>query len=78
VRGDERLTRLEESLGFAERTVEQLSEELGRAFEEIDRLRARLARLEGRLEGVEERESMREAGEIADDPGVNKPPHAAG
>ncbi len=75
---DDRLTRVEESVGFTERSVDQLGEEVARAFEEIARLRARVARLEGRVESVEERESMREAGEIADDPEVNKPPHAAG
>ncbi len=71
---DHRLTRVEETVGFTERSVEQLGEEVNRAFEEIERLRKRLERLEGRIETVEERESMRDGA----DPAAERPPHSAG
>lgn len=51
---EERLTRLEESLGFAERTVEELHAEVLRAHDKIDRLEALIRRLESRLDLVEQ------------------------
>jgi uncharacterized coiled-coil protein SlyX len=46
---DERVVRLEEKHAFAERTSEELSAELVRAYEQIERLAKRLAILEARL-----------------------------
>jgi uncharacterized coiled-coil protein SlyX len=46
---DRRVVRLEEKHAFTERTAEELSAELVRAYEQIERLAHRLSVLEGRL-----------------------------
>lgn len=51
---DERLMRIEEAQAFAERTLDQLHEELLRAFREIESLKQRTDRMERRLTSVEE------------------------
>ena len=50
----ERLTRLEESHAFAERTSEQLAEQVIALFQKMDALDRRLMALEGRLEALAE------------------------
>ena len=50
-----RLTRLEEHAGFAEHTVEQLSQEIRLINTRVHELAKRLEALEGRLGGVVER-----------------------
>lgn len=62
---DERLMRVEEALGFAERTIEELSGETLRAHARIDELERALRALEGRLGLVEE--GLADSGED-DDP----------
>ncbi len=51
---DDRLLRIEEAQAFAERTLDQLHEELLRAVRDIDALSQRIDRLERRLTTVEE------------------------
>ena len=68
---DERLARLEETVGFTQHDVEQLSGELIRAFEVIERLRAEIKVLDGKLKSQIEREDMPGALE-------ERPPHSAG
>ncbi|MCA9312363.1 MAG: SlyX family protein [Phycisphaerales bacterium] len=68
---DGRVERLEEALSYAQHEVEQLSGELRRAFAEIDRMQRLLARLEGRLNAAESRESL-------PDPLDDLPPHSIG
>lgn len=51
---DDRLLRIEEAQAFTERTLDQLHEELLRAFRELDGLSKRIERLERRLTSVEE------------------------
>lgn len=50
---DKRIDRLEEMHAFTERTAEELSAELVRAYEKIERLATRLAALEKRLGSIE-------------------------
>lgn len=52
----ERLQRIEEAQAFAERTVDQLSSEVIRAFEELVALQKRIDRLEGRVSDVEKQD----------------------
>lgn len=68
-----RLTRLEEHVGFAEHTIDQLAGE-------IAELHRRMAAMARRLESMEERlgEVASREGGAADGPPVEKPPHAAG
>lgn len=49
---DERLTRLEESQAFTERTVEMLDDEVRALGEKVDALRRVIANLESRLEAA--------------------------
>ena len=51
---DDRILRIEESQAFAERALDQLHEELLRAFRDIDALSQRIDRRERRLTTVEE------------------------
>lgn len=51
---DDRLLRIEEAQAFAERTLDQLHEELLRAFRDIESLSQRIERLERRLTSVED------------------------
>ncbi len=51
---DERILRIEEAQAFAERTIEQLHEELLRATRDIEGLSRRIDRLERRLTAAEE------------------------
>lgn len=51
---DDRILRIEEAQAFTERTLDQLHEELLRAFRDIDALSKRIERLERRLTTVEE------------------------
>lgn len=57
---DKRVERLEEKHAFAERTAEELSTELVRAYEKIERLTARLGALEKRLGAIESAEEVEE------------------
>lgn len=75
---DERLTRVEESQAFAERTIEQLSEELVRAFKRLDDLTARLEDLGSRLADVESMATPGADSDEPDEPGLERPPHSAG
>ncbi len=51
---DQRIQRLEEKHAFTERTAEELSAELARAYEQIDRLVRRMEALEKRLVAMNE------------------------
>lgn len=51
---DQRIQRLEEKHAFTERTAEELSAELARAYEQIDRLVRRMEALEKRLVAINE------------------------
>lgn len=66
----ERLARLEENAAFAERLVEQLSEQVRGAFSEVRALRQRVESLERRLGSLQDRLET-------EDPGPEKPPHSA-
>jgi len=66
---DDRIQRLEESLGFAERDIEALSTELRRAFDQIRALTARLEALDSRTTTLENPVSS---------PTDERPPHSAG
>lgn len=72
-------TRLEEAVAFNERTIEELSAELAKAFERIEAMARRLEEIESRMTDLE-REEMRlaEEGEDDHDPALERPPHSAG
>ncbi len=65
---ESRLTRLEESQAFAERTGEQLSEQLRELFGKIERLNRRLESLEARLERSQRADDGPTVDEAGDDP----------
>ncbi len=66
---EERLTEVESSLAFLERTVHELSDVVRGQYDEIDRLNGKIQAVEGRLNQVE-------SPEPADaDPQMEKPPH---
>lgn len=76
---DPHITRLEEAIAFNERTIEELSAELAKAYERIEALSRRIDELETRV-GEVEREEVRLAveGDDAPDPALERPPHSAG
>lgn len=51
----DRLQQLEEAQAFAERTADQLSAEIIRAFDQLIALQRRVEQLEGRLAGTEQK-----------------------
>jgi len=59
----QRLQRLEEAHAFGEHTIDQLADELRRAFAEIELLRKRVAHLEEGARASEEPEAADEAPE---------------
>ncbi len=67
---DRRLTRLEEAVGFTDRTGEQLNEQIVALTREIGSLSRRLASLERRLTDLHD--SITEAAPVV------PPPHSAG
>jgi uncharacterized coiled-coil protein SlyX len=67
---DRRLTRLEEAVGFTDRTGEQLSEQIVALNREVGSLSRRLANLERRLTDLHD--SITEAAPVV------PPPHSAG
>lgn len=67
---DQRLTRLEESVGFIDHTSSQLSAEIAAISREIAALSRRLASLEKRMLDLTDA--------VTDTPPVVPPPHSAG
>jgi uncharacterized coiled-coil protein SlyX len=73
---EDRLRAIEERVGFAEHTTDQLSSQLVRAFADIQRLRDRLETLETRLERLAGGEGASGEPDAADP--LERPPHSAG
>lgn len=65
---ESRLTKLEESQAFAERTGEQLSEQLRELFGKIERLNRRLESLEARLERAQRAGEETSGDDAGEDP----------
>ncbi len=71
------ITKLEEAVAFNERTIEELSAELAKAFRRIEDLVSRIEELGSRIEDLE----IEQANPSPDDDheaGLERPPHAAG
>ena len=66
---DERLTGVESSMAFLEKTVQDLSDVVRRQHEEIDQLKVQLRLVNDRLERVESPEKDES------EPEPEKPPH---
>jgi len=80
--GDDRITKLEEATAFAERTIDQLSDELRRAHDRIATLTARIEDLRSRIADLERADATADDDDDevhpSTDPALERPPHAAG
>ncbi len=72
---DPRITRLEEAVAFNERTIEELSAELRKAYARIDALARTIEDLGTRLTDLE---VTGPDDDDDDDPTLHRPPHSAG
>ncbi len=76
---DHRLMKLEEAVAFNERTIDELSAELTKAFERIDALTKVIDELATRLTDLEFIDAAPDGGEDEDhEPGLERPPHSTG
>lgn len=75
---DPHITKLEEAVAFNERTIEELSAEVAKAFERIGALSRRIDELESRMTDLEREEILSADEEETPDPALERPPHSAG
>jgi uncharacterized coiled-coil protein SlyX len=75
---DPHITKLEEAVAFNERTIEELSAELAKAYDHIGALSRRIEELESRMTDLEREEILAADDEDAPDPALERPPHSAG
>jgi len=73
----DRLDQLAEALGFAEHRAERAEAAIEIMSVEMTRLAERLGTLEAQLKRVSDRVAA-QGGDAGEDPGVERPPHAAG